>query len=181
MMSKIKININKLSVFLMTMCLNFALFFGLRRVILNAVGCHIGKKSTIHRGILYFSMKGLSVGNNSTINKGCYIDSRGGLTVGNNVNISHDVKIYTAGHDIKKPHANFFTKPVVICDDVWIFPNCLVMPGVKIGRGAVIYPGTVVVKDVGDYEIVAGNPAKFIGIRPKEILYTADFPVWFGI
>lgn len=180
-MSNMKINIIKMAVFLMTVILNVVLFFCLRRAILNALGCSVGKNSTIHRGISYFSIKGLSVGEFSTINKGCYIDSRGGLTIGNNVNISHDVKIYTAGHDIKKPHADFFTKSVNICDDVWIFPNCLVMPGVKIGRGAVIYPGTVVVKDVKDYEIVAGNPAKCIGVRPKEILYTANFPVWFGI
>lgn len=57
---------------------------------------------------------------------------------------------------------------VVIGNDVWIGLNAIIMPGVKIGDGAVIGAGSVVTKNVEDYEIVGGNPAKHIRYRFKK-------------
>jgi acetyltransferase-like isoleucine patch superfamily enzyme len=72
-------------------------------------------------------------------------------------------------------------KPVVIEDNAWIFPNVMVMPGVTIGKGAVVYPGSVVTRNVEAYSIVGGNPAKHLRFRNKNILYSADFPIWFAV
>lgn len=55
--------------------------------------------------------------------------------------------------------------PVIIEDDVWIGSNAVILSGVKIGRGAVIGAGAIVTKDVGNYSIVGGNPAKLIRKR----------------
>jgi len=55
---------------------------------------------------------------------------------------------------------------IVIEDDVWIGANCVILPGVTIGRGAVIGAGSVVTKNVTPYSICAGNPARFIRSRP---------------
>ena len=65
------------------------------------------------------------------------------------------------GHDINS--VDFATKgaSVVIEDNVILFSNVMIMPGVKIDNGAVVLPGSVVTKDVGSMEIVGGNPASF--------------------
>ena len=56
-------------------------------------------------------------------------------------------------------------KPIIIGDDVWIGTCSIVLPGVKIGKGSVVGAGSVVTKDVPDYCVVAGNPARIIKQR----------------
>ena len=56
-------------------------------------------------------------------------------------------------------------KPVIIGDDVWIGARAIIMPGIVIGRGAVIGAGSVVTKNVDEYAVVAGNPARVIKYR----------------
>ena len=124
---------------------------------------------------------GLDVGEKCTINFSCLIDGRGGLTIRNNVNISHGVKIFTMGHDINDPYAGTQARSVEICDNVWIFPDVLIMPGVTLREGSVIYPGAVVSRSTEAFGIYAGNPAKLAGLRNLEIKYSAEFPVWFGV
>lgn len=177
----LRLNAKKFLVVIMAIFLNLSILFSIRRAILNLLGCKIGRGVTIHRGIKYFCFGGIFIGDNTTVNFGCYLDGRGGIFLGKNVNISHDVKIYTAGHNVKTCGADFFVKSVKIMDNAWIFPNALIMPGVTIGEGAVVYPGSVVVRDVENFSIVAGNPAKQVGIRPKDIAYVASFPIWFGV
>jgi acetyltransferase-like isoleucine patch superfamily enzyme len=64
--------------------------------------------------------------------------------------------IFDAGHQNKK---------VTIANDVWIGANCIILPGVNIGEGAVVAAGSVVTKNVEPFSIVAGIPAKFIKQR----------------
>ncbi len=58
-------------------------------------------------------------------------------------------------------------KPVVIGNDVWIGMHCIILPGVHIGNGAIIGAGSVVTKNVPDFAIVGGNPAKLISFRKQ--------------
>ena len=59
-------------------------------------------------------------------------------------------------------------KRTFVGNDVWFGANSIVMPGIKIGNGAVIGAGAIVTKDVPDYAIVVGNPAKTIRFRFSE-------------
>ncbi len=72
--------------------------------------------------------------------------------------------------------------PVVIEDDVWLGSNAVVLPGCRVGRGAVVAAGAVVTRDVGPYEIVAGVPARVIRRRFDEQraarLAAIDWPSW---
>lgn len=89
--------------------------------------------------------------------------------------ISHSYSNLTVNAFPYVPHVGGFVKEriqeyekVVIENDVWVGANCVIMPGVKIGNGAIVGAGAVVTKNVPDYAIVVGSPAKIIKYRFSE-------------
>lgn len=137
--------------------------------------------STIHRNVKFFHVGNFSMGENSVVNFGCYLDNRRGIYIGNNVGIAHNTKIYTLGHDLDDPLFRTKGSKVVIEDNVFIFANSLVMPGVTIKEGAIVLPGSVVTKDIEPYHIVGGNPAKKIRERIRDIEYINDYQYLFAL
>lgn len=95
--------------------------------------------------------------------------------------IAHNTKIYTLGHDLNDPQFKTKGKQVTICDNAFIFSNVMIMPGVTIGKGALVLAGSVVTKDVPPYMIVGGNPARVIRERNHEIGYKEIYPYWFAL
>jgi acetyltransferase-like isoleucine patch superfamily enzyme len=162
------------------MILSFSVFFCLRAVLLRVFGNHVARRVAFHRGIRLFAFSGMSIGEGSVINRGCYLDSRRGIVIGRNVNLAHDVKIYTLGHDIRSSGFESRGASVVVDDFAVIFAQAAIMPGVRIGSGAVVYPGSVVVKDVMPMQIVGGNPARVLGVRPDVLDYELDYRYWMG-
>jgi len=144
-------------------------------------GIKIGKNSCIHRKCKFFHVGNLVVGDNCVINFGSYLDNRRGIIIGNNVGIAHNAKIYTLGHNIDSPKFETRGASVVIEDNVFIFSNSLVMPGVRIGEGAVVLAGSVVTKSVDPWMIVGGNPARVIKMRQKVISYKSEYMYWFAL
>ena len=89
----------------------------------------------------------------------------GPVTIGTHVNLAQGITVTALNHnvnDITKTigEQGVTTKQVVIKDDVWIGANAVILPGVTIGRHSVVAAGAVVTKDVPDYTIVGGVPAK---------------------
>ena len=119
------------------------------------------------------------IGRFSNINKQCVLDGRGSLRIGNCVDIAQDVYIWTEQHDYNSPTYNAVTASVIIEDYVWIASRATILPGVTIGRGAVIACGAVVTKDVPPLCIVAGVPAKVIGQRKDNMAYHLGTGTWF--
>jgi maltose O-acetyltransferase len=110
---------------------------------------------------------GVRIGQNTHINHSCVLDVRGGLVIGDNVSVSANVTILTiAGLSTSRNVGE--AKPVVIEDNSWIGIRAIVMPGVTIGRGAVVGAGSVVVGNVPPLAIVFGSPARPVGWRPAE-------------
>lgn len=106
----------------------------------------------------------LEIGNNSGIGENCRIGSN--TTIGNNVMMAPDVIICTENHKYtKESYEGWIKKPVVIEDNVWIGYRVIILPGVRIGRNAIIGAGAVVTKDVPPYAIVGGVPAKVLKMR----------------
>lgn len=167
--------------YLLNFFYNYSFFWFLRRLILNIARINLGKGSYIHSGVKFFSSGRISIGNNTIINPRCYLDNRKRIIIGNNVNISHDTKIYTLGHDINNSKFKSKGANVVIEDDVCVFAGSMIMPGVKIGKGAVVYPGSIVTKDILPYYVVGGNPAIKKGERSKNLSYKLDYNSWFAI
>ncbi len=107
----------------------------------------------------------LSIGAHSRINRGCLLDARGPLRIGENVSVSAEVAIITTQHRPEAPDFAVESRPVVIEDHVWIGMRAMILPGVTVGRGSVVAAGAVVTKDVPALSVVAGVPAKQIGMR----------------
>lgn len=158
---------------------NYLPFFTIKRLFLQKLNMPLGKNTYIHTPVTFFTIGKFQMGDNSTIGPNCYLDNRGNISIGNNVSISHLTKIYTAGHEINNPCFSFLVKPVVIEDNVVIFTNVLIMPGVKIAKNAVVLAGSVVAKDVEESCVVGGNPAIFIKMRDTKIEYTINHGLWF--
>jgi acetyltransferase-like isoleucine patch superfamily enzyme len=122
-------------------------------------------------GLRLYTRGNLTIGAHSVIDRDCILDTRGGITIGKNVNLAPEVTVLTAYHDPDDEDFCGMEKQVVIEDYVWIATQALILPGVKIGRGAVVGAGSVVTKDVASETIVAGNPAKPIRRRNSSLTY----------
>lgn len=127
---------------------------------------------------IYDSTGEFTIGTNTVLNRYCTLDRRGGLYIGSSVNISAEVAIYTAGHDPQSPTFNDYVKPVIIEDFVWLGTRSMIMPGVRIGKGAFVLPGAIITHDVAPYKIVGGIPAREIGERNKDLNYN---PSWYPL
>jgi maltose O-acetyltransferase len=81
--------------------------------------------------------------------------------IGNYVCINDGVILLTASHDLFDPEWKHKKAPIIIEDYAWIATNAIILPGVKIGKGAVIGAGAVVSKDVPEFHVAVGNPAQY--------------------
>ena len=116
-----------------------------------------------------------SLGKNSVINGKCRLDNKGAITIGDNVSISQEVMILTADHDTDSSDFAGRNRAVVINDYAWVGSRATIMPGVIIGKGAVVAAGALVTKNVEPYSVVAGIPARKIRERNTDLHYQLDY------
>lgn len=129
--------------------------------LVNLYGCRIGDNSFI--GPFVEIQENVVIGKNCRIQSHSFICSK--VKIGNNVFVGHGVMFI---NDKYPPRRNKkYWEEVAIEDNVVIGSNATILPCI-IREGALIGAGAVVTKEVGPYEIVAGNPAKKIGIRKKK-------------
>jgi acetyltransferase-like isoleucine patch superfamily enzyme len=117
----------------------------------------------------------LTIGENTVINQRCHLDNRGGIEIGANVSISPEVHIITADHDVQHPMCIGRVAKVVIQDYVFIGSRATILPGVVIGKGAVVAACACVTKDVPPYTIVGGVPAQTIKERNPKLEYESKY------
>lgn len=116
-----------------------------------------------------------TVGNNCAINQKCHLVTRGGITIGDNVSISSETCILTADHDLNSDSFSGRTRQVIIHDFVFIGTRAMILPGATLGEGSAIAAGSVVTKDVPARSIVAGVPAKPVGVRTSNLNYNIHY------
>lgn len=148
-------------------------FFSLIRIIRSKTAglCfeRCGKSINIESKANFGTGATISIGDNSGIGNRCTV--RGPLEIGNDVMMGPEVIILGGGHNhnrIDIPMRLQGTpkpKTTIIGNDVWIGTRAIIMPGVKIGNGVIIGAGAVVTKDIPDYSIAGGIPAKIIKSR----------------
>ncbi|MEG3345852.1 acyltransferase [Pseudoalteromonas sp. B5MOD-1] len=161
--------------------INLMFFHCIKNKLLRFLNVKLSSSATINGRVRFFGFREVTVGINSCINFGCYLDNRDSIKIGDNVSIAHDVKIYTAGHDYNSNDFSFVKAPVEIGDNSVVFSNVLIMPGVKVGNGAVILPGSVVTKDLIELGVYGGVPAKLLRMRAADSLnYEINYKYWFA-
>jgi acetyltransferase-like isoleucine patch superfamily enzyme len=143
------------------------LYIGQYVYIKNKTNIKFGKDITIP-SYCYIDPIDLEVGDNTWLGVRAFIC--GVVKIGNNVAIGPGVAIPGASHKITPTSIKIMENQLILTgttigDDVWIGANAIILDGVTIGTGAVIGAGSVVTKNVEDYAIYAGVPAKKIGIR----------------
>lgn len=142
----------------------------------------IGENSVIRGELIVFADAGkIEIGKDCYFGEGARLWSADSIKIGDRVFISHNVNIHdTDSHSIdpniryehfvdimttektKKNNFDVKAKSIVIENDVWIGFNSTILKGVKIGKGAIIGTGSLVTKDVPEFVIMAGNPARVI-------------------
>jgi maltose O-acetyltransferase len=118
----------------------------------------------ILRGVEVLNPHNIQIGRGSVINRKVLLDGRGGLEIGRDVGIAERSVILTGAHGFEGGITDHVWR-TRIEDHVFVNIGAMVMPGVIVGRGAVIAAGAIVTKDVEPWTIVAGVPAKKIGER----------------
>lgn len=146
-------------------------FHTFRLFIYFLAGMKIGSGSRIHIGARFFYPPNIKIGKGTIIGDNAFLDGRDKLLIGDNVDIASGVYIYNSEHDINSDDFHAVNGPVEIGDYVFIGPQAIILPGVKIGKGAVVAAGAVVTKDVEEYMMVGGVPAEKIGERKLKDLH----------
>jgi galactoside O-acetyltransferase len=155
----------------------------------------IGANNNLSCKLILESNEGyIQIGDNCFINGGTNLISRSSITIGDFVTIAWNVSIYDhdshslnylerradieqqllqarAGNSliINKNWATVNSKPIKICNDVWIGMNAIILKGVTVGEGAIVAAGAVVTKDVAPYTVVAGNPAVMVKVIQDKV------------
>ena len=134
----------------------------------------IGKKVIIYYGLEIRNGFNISIGDGTIIGDNCILDGRSGLNLGKNVNLSSNVCIWTMQHDVNDSYFKGAGGRVHIKDHAWISSNTVVLPNVCVGEGAVLACGAVATRDLDDFKIYGGIPAREIGVRNPELKYEFD-------
>lgn len=140
-------------------------FFGWRRAVLRFFGARVGKDVHVYPSTRILMPWNVELDDWCALGEDVYIYSLGRVRIGRCATLSYSSHVCAGTHDHNDPTMPLLKLPVVICDNVWVGTEAFVGPGVVVGAGAVVGARAVVVRDVPPLHIVAGNPARQIGIR----------------
>jgi acetyltransferase-like isoleucine patch superfamily enzyme len=121
----------------------------------------IGKDGYLGEGSRIWSAESIDIGDRVLISHNVNIHDNNAHSLDPQIRSKHFLEIITTGHP-RENTMDIISQAITIADDVWIGFNATILKGVKIGKGAIIAAGSVVTKDVPEFSIVAGNPAKII-------------------
>ena len=141
-------------------------------LVFHAENVHIGERVYVgHQTILkgYYTSR-MDIGSGTWIGQQCFFHSAGGLRIGENVGIGPGVRIITshhqeAGRERAILHSPLAFAEVTIEDDADIGVSAVLLPGVRVGRGAQVGAGAVVADDIPAYAVAAGVPARVLRYR----------------
>lgn len=140
-----------------------------------------GPGTSVQCGCRFLNGRKVHFGKNNVINYGCMFDGRKfHIRTGDNVSIGPEAAILNLGHDPQSPDFEDRGGDVIVGHRVWIGYRAIILPGVTIGEGAVVGAGAVVTKNVEPFAIMAGNPARKIGERTRDLRYQLNFAPWLS-
>lgn len=140
----------------------------LRYFALKISGVNIKGDIKLFKGISIRNFKGLTLNNGVSIGPKVLLDARNGIVLGRSVTLAYESIIWTMHHDYNNVNFDVIGGTVIVNDFAWICSRAIILPGITIGKCAVVASGAVVTKDVPPYAIVGGIPAKILGYREKK-------------
>jgi acetyltransferase-like isoleucine patch superfamily enzyme len=155
-------------------------FFFVRSFLLRCFGLNMKRKCKIGRGVFVADYHNLAIGSDVYVNNQVYFDTYHPVIIGNGCSIGFRASFVTATHVLKsdfireRPLDPAGCGPIVLEDYVWIGANATVLPGVRVGRGAIVAAGAVVTEDVEPGVVVGGVPARKIRDLNPEFLHEKD-------
>ena len=140
-------------------------FNSLKLFLLRLFGCSLGKGVVIKPNVNIKYPWKLSLGNYVWIGEQVWIDNLDNVTIGNHVCISQGAILICGSHDYKKPSFDLITKEIILNDGVWVGTKSIILSGVVAESHAILSAGSVMSKNLENYTIYRGNPAKKVGLR----------------
>lgn len=140
----------------------------LRNLLVRWCGAKVSKDVFFYPGFSVRNPKGLIIDDGASIGPKCLLDARCGLTIRKNAVIAYEAVIWSLNHDYNDIHFCGKGAHTEIGAFAWICSRSIILPGLKIGEGAIVASGAIVTKDVPPYTIVGGIPAKEIGKRDRK-------------
>lgn len=124
-------------------------------------GDNLGENSQIMPPIAGAAFDHMKIGDNVFINSNSLLMARGGIVIEDDVMFAANVQLLSNNHD-EYDRQVLTCKPIHIKKGAWIGAGVSILPGVTIGKYAIVGAGAIVTKDVGDYEVAVGVPAKVV-------------------
>ena len=121
----------------------------------------IGENSIVNGGLTVVLPKNVTIGKGVTVMNGALMMAAGGITIEDNALIAANAKLISNNHDPYERDV-LICKPILIKKGAWVGAGSTILPGVTVGKYAIVGSDSVVTKDVPDYAVVVGNPAKVI-------------------
>lgn len=143
----------------------------LRIAFLRLCGARIARRVSLFRGVQVLEPARLSIGTGSVIGWRCVLDARGSITIGKNVVIASDSQFVTAWHALDSPKFEAHLAGIQISDFAWIASRAFVSAGVHIQRGGVLVAHGVAARDIPEFEVHGGVPARKISERVRDLNY----------
>lgn len=145
-----------------------------KNIIFKCPNINLSNNVTIRDNVFIGGKGILNIGENTVINSYTMIACMKNITIGKNVMIAPYVYILDVDHEfgnttIPIASQGYIVEEVIIGDDVWIGTNTIITNGVTIGNGVVIGANSVVTRDIPQFAIVAGSPAKVIKYRDNHV------------
>ncbi|MCF7996744.1 MAG: putative colanic acid biosynthesis acetyltransferase [Chromatiaceae bacterium] len=140
-------------------------FFGWRRMLLRAFGARVGRNAHVYPSARIYLPWMLTLGEQASIGEWTLVYNLGPVKIGERATISHRVHLCAGTHDYRDPALPLQRPPIEIGAQAWVCADAFVGPGCSVGEGAIVGAAAVVVSDVPDWQIVAGNPARIVKQR----------------
>lgn len=138
---------------------------GWKRILLRMFGAKMGRNSQVYSSAKVYYPANLVMGNNTCLAGGVDCYNVAPIILEDNVTVSQGAYLCAASHDISDEKNPLITAPIILKDQSWIGAKAFVGMGVTIGQGAVVGATASVYKDVEEWTVVGGNPAKFLKKR----------------
>lgn len=139
--------------------INCAFAVPFRQILAKKLFKSCGDGFVANEGCRFNFANNIEIGKNVSWNAGCYLDAKGGIKLGDFSMLTEYVKIFTHSHS-EHDHMVREYKPVEIGDYAKVYTSATILPGVKLGTGAIVATGAIVTKSVDDFVLVGGIPAK---------------------